>query len=96
MKAFLPILLSTIGTTAALAQSAGTTQAMSCGQAAGLVGARGAVVLHTGPFTYDRFVSGPGFCLRDQTTEPVWVGTADVAQCFIGYRCRQTDLDNGQ
>ncbi|HZH50819.1 MAG TPA: hypothetical protein VEZ16_02955 [Microvirga sp.] len=96
MKALLSILLSVGTGTAAMAQSAGTTLSMNCDQAAGLVRARGAVVLHTGAATYDRFVSAPGFCLRDQTTEPVWVRTADAAQCFIGYRCRQSDLDYGQ
>jgi len=67
---------------------------MSCAQAAGLVRARGAVVLHTGPTTYDRYVSGPGQCEGDQNTAPAWVRTADTAQCFIGYRCQQFELDS--
>jgi hypothetical protein len=96
MKTLLPIFFLMATGTAALAQSAGSTQGMSCHQAAALVRSRGAVVLHTGPMTYDRFVSGAGFCLRGETTEPVWVRTADTAQCFIGYRCRQADLDFGQ
>lgn len=96
MRAALSLLL-VLGTgSAALAQTSGSTQAMTCQQAAGLVRAQGAVVLHTGPTTYNRFVSGPGFCTRDQITEPAWVGTADTAQCFIGYRCGQSELDNGR
>jgi hypothetical protein len=96
MKAALLFLLLPATGSAALAQSAGTTQAMSCGQAAGIVGERGAVVLHTGPTTYNRYVAGPGYCMHEETTEPVWVRTADSSQCFIGYRCRQSDLDNGR
>jgi hypothetical protein len=69
---------------------------MTCGQAAGTVRTRGAVVLRTGPTTYSRFVSGSGYCALEETTEPVWVPTTDNAQCFIGYRCRQSDLDNGR
>ncbi|WP_377035455.1 hypothetical protein [Microvirga sp. GCM10011540] len=72
------------------------TQAMSCNEAAGLVRSQGAVVLHTSPTTYDRYVSGPGMCLLDQTTEPAWVRTADSTQCFVGYRCRAIELEIGQ
>jgi hypothetical protein len=90
---FLPLLA--FGS-AAMAQSAGTTREMACNQAAGIVRVRGAVVLHTSPTTYDRFVSGPGYCMLEEVTKPAWVQTADSAQCFIGYRCRQSDLDNGR
>jgi hypothetical protein len=89
-----PLLILTGG--AAFGQTAGTTQAMSCNRAAAVVASRGAVVLHTGPTTYDRFVSGSGACAVNQLTEPAWVRTSDRAQCFIGYRCRDTDLDNGR
>jgi hypothetical protein len=96
MKAVILALFVLSAGSAALAQSAGSTQGLTCGQAAGTVRARGAVVLHTGPTTYNRFVSGPGYCTHEETTEPAWVQTADSAQCFIGYRCRQSDLDNGR
>ena len=81
---------------AAFGQTAGSTQAMSCSQAATVVASRGAVVLRTSPTTYDRFVSGSGACAVNQFTEPAWVRISDRAQCFIGYRCRDTDLDNGR
>jgi hypothetical protein len=71
----------------ALAQSNPLTLRMSCGQAQGLVAARGAIVLNTSPLTYDRYVRGNGFCALGEITEPVWVPTADTAQCPIGYRC---------
>lgn len=82
--------------TSAAAQTRPSTLAMSCQSARGIVAARGAVVLGTGGMTYSRFVSHVGACDRGQTIEPAWVPTGDGPQCFIGYRCRDTDLDNGR
>jgi hypothetical protein len=65
---------------------------MSCRQAAGLVASRGAIVLGTGAYTYDRYVSDQRFCLRSEVTIPEWVPTADTPQCFVGYRCKEADL----
>jgi hypothetical protein len=96
MRAALAIALAFATGTSALGQVAGTTLAMSCGQAAAFVRAQGAAVLRTGPNTYDRYVSGPGACLRGQQPFPAWVRTADSVQCFIGYRCRETDIESGQ
>jgi hypothetical protein len=42
----------------ALAQSRPNTERMSCGQAQSLVATQGAVVLYSGPYTYDHFVRG--------------------------------------
>jgi hypothetical protein len=77
-----------IGSSAdALAQSHRLTSRMSCAQARGLVVAQGFIVLNTSPLTYERYVRGNGYCVLGETTEPVWVPTADTAQCPIGYRC---------
>jgi hypothetical protein len=81
---------------AALAQHRPAAQALTCGQAQALVAAEGAVVMSTGPYTYSRFVSSVAACLRGQTTEPAWTGTTDDPQCFVGYRCRDTDLEFGR
>lgn len=90
-------LLLLIGTvSAASSQSAGSTPVMTCAEAKGMVQSQGAVVLHTGPTTYDRYVSSSGFCFHGQTIKPEWVRTADTSQCFVGYRCAQPDLDNGR
>ena len=75
--------------TGTLAQPRPSTTDMKCAQAAGMVAARGAIVLGTGGFTYDRFVSDASHCAIKQTTEPAWVPTADTPQCFVGYRCRE-------
>lgn len=60
---------------------------LSCRQAAGLVQARGAVVLGTGGHTYDRFVADRRFCEVTEATRPAFVATADHPQCFVGYTC---------
>lgn len=73
----------------AVAQPRPSTLQISCAQARGLVAARGAIVLSTGQFTYDRYVAHVGFCQRDETTVPAYERTADNPQCFIGSRCRQ-------
>jgi hypothetical protein len=69
------------------AQARPNTTTMSCKSAAGLVSAKGAIVLETGPVTYDRYVTGDGYCQTDETTKPAFVPTTDNSQCFIGYYC---------
>jgi hypothetical protein len=73
--------------TAAFAQSRPSTLRMTCVQAQGLVASRGSIVMTTGPYTFNRFVAGSGFCFLGEVTEPEWVRTADSPQCFIGYKC---------
>jgi hypothetical protein len=89
------LMLSSLAT-AVQAQSRMSTLHLSCGQARTVVRTQGAAVLNTGPNTYDRFVSSPAFCALGETTEPVWVRTADTAQCPIGFRCRGVELEFGQ
>ena len=60
---------------------------MSCGQASHLVASRGTVVLGTGRYTYDRYVSSQAFCLPTQSIRAAWVPTADTQRCFVGYTC---------
>jgi hypothetical protein len=79
--------------TGAVAQPRPSTVNMLCGQAAAIVAARGAIVLGTGGFTYDRFVADRRFCAITQTTEPAWVPTADMPQCFVGYRCKEPNTE---
>ena len=75
----------------ALAQHRALTTSMSCAAARQIVSTRGAIVLSTGETTYDRFVSSQQFCQRDEITKPAWVPTADMRQCFVGYRCERID-----
>ena len=64
-----------------------STLGMTCGQAARTVQARGSVVLATGEYTYDRYVSTRGFCLQGTYARPAFVATRDTPQCSIGFYC---------
>ena len=72
---------------AALAQPRPSTTAMPCSAVRALVASEGAVVLGTGPHTYDRYVAHQGFFGLDQVTDPAHERSADTLQCFVGYRC---------
>ena len=77
----------------AQAQSRPNSTRLSCAQAAGLVAARGAVVMTTGPNTYDRYVRDRRFCTPIETTRPAWVATRDSRQCMVGYTCEDVERD---
>jgi hypothetical protein len=81
--------LCLVAPTIAFAQQRLDATRLPCGQVAALVQSRGAVVIGTGPYSYDRYVSGAQFCVRPEITVPAWIGTADAAQCFVGYLCRE-------
>ena len=63
------------------------TRALACADAAALVARAGAVVMTTGPMTYERIVRDGGFCTIELTTRPAFEPTRDVRTCFVGYRC---------
>lgn len=96
MKPVLVFIASLGFATGALAQSGATTLTMTCAAARGIVASQGAVVLRTGPTTYDRYVRDSSFCALQETARPAWVRTADIAQCPVGGVCRSVDIDNGQ
>ena len=85
---------ATVFTTAAVAQNRPSTTAMTCQQAASLVYARGAIVLGTGGYTYDRFVRDRSFCQVTEALESAWVPTRDTPTCFVGYRCYEPSRDD--
>ena len=75
---------ATMLTTVAVAQNRPSTTAMTCQQAASLVYARGAIVLGTGGYTYDRFVRDRSFCQVTEALESAWVPTRDTPTYFVG------------
>jgi hypothetical protein len=91
MRKFLLAFAACLVAASAAAQPRPSSVNMTCQQAAGLVAARGALVLGTGGYTYDRFVRHRGFCLYTEAIEPAWVPTRDTPQCFVGYRCKEAD-----
>jgi len=61
--------------TAAVAQDRPHTPSMRCSAVAALVAQRGALVLGTGPYSYERVVAHGGFCPVEDTTAPAWEAT---------------------
>jgi hypothetical protein len=78
----------------ALAQGRPDATRMTCREAAGLVRARGAVLLGTGGQTFDRYVRDRSFCEPTEVVQRRFVPTRDAAQCFVGYRCREPSYDD--
>ncbi len=71
----------------ALAQARPDTATMRCADVQRLVTSRGSVVLSTGPFVYDLYVSNGAQCPSNRGAIYAYERTADDAQCRIGYRC---------
>jgi hypothetical protein len=94
MKPFLAFLIITTVATGAMGQAGRAIRDMTCAQAAGIVASQGAVVLYTGPTTFDRYVRDSSFCARGETAQYAWVRTSDVAQCLIGGTCQQKARGN--
>ncbi len=78
---------------AAGAQERPSSVTMTCQQAAGLVSTRGALVLGTGRFTYDRFVRDRSFCEPTEVAANAFVPTRDNPECLVGYRCIEPGRD---
>jgi len=69
------------------AQARPDSRSMTCAAAAAMVAQRGAVVMSTGPNTYDRYVSSLASCSAAEQLRPEWVPTRDQPKCFVGYTC---------
>ncbi len=67
------------------------TNSLTCHQAQSLVRSRGAIVLSTGRYTYDRFVVNRAFCFAGEYTKKAYVPTRDRRSCPIGYICTPDD-----
>lgn len=76
------------------AQGRPDTTKMSCAAAKDLVTRQHAIVLSTGPTTYDRYVASGAFCQADEIGRPAFVPSADNSQCFIGYYCIWPSLNS--
>lgn len=73
----------------AQAQTRPSTLNMPCGASRQLVFTRGAIVLGTGGFTYDRFVRDQTFCDVTEYAQSAYVPSLETPVCFVGYRCKQ-------
>lgn len=61
---------------------------MTCAQTAALVRSRGAIIIGTGPYIFDRFVADRRFCSITEATQAAFVKTRDTPNCFLGYLCK--------
>ncbi len=64
------------------------TRAYTCDQGRSLIAQSGAIVMTTGPNTFDRIVHNRGFCTHGQDTVSEIVPASDDPRCRIGYTCR--------
>lgn len=81
----------------ALAQRQPYTPSMRCADVIALVNRVGAVVLYTGPNTYDRYVRDRSFCGSfAERIKPEWVLSRDKQQCFPLYVCYFPSRDDGR
>lgn len=81
----------------AFAQRQPYTPSMACADVIALVNRVGAVVLYTGPNTYDRYVRDRSFCGSfGERIKPEWVLSRDKRQCFPLYVCYFPSRDDGR
>ena len=94
MKTALAAILLVASCCAASADWRPDASKLSCQDTASLIVKNGAVVVTTGPATFDRFVASRAFCTVSETLDPAFVRTRDNSQCFVGYRCREVPVEN--
>jgi hypothetical protein len=68
------------------------TTAMSCREAEATVQRAGAIVMSTGPHTYQRFVAGISSCSLGEDVEPGTARTRDSERCQVGYLCKHRNI----
>jgi len=71
------------------------TRTMTCQQAQEFVRRSGAVVMTTGPRTFERIVANRSCCDFDETTWLMVAPTRDVPNCRVGSYCRTRIDDDG-
>ncbi|MET0312849.1 MAG: hypothetical protein ABW275_00495, partial [Hansschlegelia sp.] len=82
-------LVATAGLGATSAEARPYAPKMSCSSLQSLLKERGALVISTGPNTYDRYVSDSRYCQRTQRLVPEWIQSADKPDCGVGYTCKE-------
>lgn len=81
-------------TISATAEERVLTTARNCSDIQSLVRDRGAIVLHTGQYLYDRYVRNESYCLTFERTQAAWVPARDNENCFIGFTCEDPKMRN--
>jgi hypothetical protein len=86
------LVLALAGTSLVQAQGRPDARQLTCNEARSLIAGNGAVVMTTGPNTYERYVAGTRFCYSPEVAVPAWISTRDTSQCVVA-RCRYVDRD---
>jgi hypothetical protein len=75
------------------AQARPDTRTMTCPQAKAFVKQNKAIVMSTGPSTYERIVIGQGLCSSTQIAKLIVAPTVDERKCRVGYTCEEAPND---
>ncbi len=59
------------------------SRSMTCEQVQSMIAQRGAVVLSTGQYTFDRYVSNRNSCQRSEVLKTDYVPTKDAKRCAV-------------
>lgn len=59
------------------------SRTMTCAQVQSMINQQGAVVMSTGQYTFDRYVSNRSFCQRGEVTRRDYVPTKDNNKCYV-------------
>lgn len=78
-------ILTVLGYVAAEARPA--IYSMNCEQARAFVQQRGAVVVDTGPHTFERIVVDRSYCLHGENVRTFYTRTTDNPKCNVGREC---------
>jgi hypothetical protein len=88
--------LAAIAVSLAVTMEAGArpdTRSMTCPQAKAFVKQNKAIVMSTGPSTYERIVIGQGLCSSTQIAKLIVAPTVDERKCKVGYTCQEAAND---
>jgi len=80
-------------TSVALAQGRPDARQMSCQQVQSMLDHRGAAVMTTGRYTYDRFVGRGGACSYPEVPTATRVTTRDTNGCIV-YNCQRDPFED--
>lgn len=69
---------------------------MTCASLNALIAREGAIVLTTGDFTFERFVSSFRFCDSQTVLKPAYQATTDNRRCVVQYVCGDRAFDFGE
>jgi len=86
--AVVAIVSATAAALPASAQARPDTRTMSCAAAQALVRSKGAIVMTTGQYTFERIVANRSFCEWDEDTWIKIAPTTDNPKCRVGSYCR--------